>query len=749
MQMTAPAINDKVYQRQMDQELKQLLRMMRGITRNEVRLIKRAFEFAKEAHRGVRRKSGEPYILHPLAVATIVVQEMGLIDVTAVIAAFLHDVVEDTDVELDEIRRAYGSTVMEIVNGLTKISGSEAQTEIVSAQAETFRKVLLTISDDVRVVLIKIADRLHNMRTLGAMKHHKMLKVSSETLYIYAPLAHRLGLYKVKTELEDLAFKYSQPQSYEEIAQKLAASKIDAEAYIASFIEATKKAMKVTGLRYRVKSRYKSIYSIYAKMQRKQLPFEEVYDLYAIRIILDTRAGKERDDCWRVYSVLSGKYRPNPKRLRDWITVPKGNGYESLHTTLLGPDGNWIEVQIRTTRMDEIAEKGIAAHWKYKGDDKDDKFLTEWVGQIREILANPSLSALEALQKFKENLQPNDVFVFTPKGEMMRMPRHSTVLDFAYRIHTGLGDTAIGGKVNHRVVELDHELRPGDQVEVLTSRKGQPKEEWLRFVQTPKAKDQIRSALRRQRRNLVEAGKQMFEWRAQYYGISEDHPVMKELLAYFMMATPDDFYHALGAHKIELGRLLEFIKLKKEGRELSEDQFKDWETRRKVMAARLEEFGVKEDMLVLGKEQEIGKYILGKCCKPIPGDDILGFAEKEKITIHRTGCPKAISLMSQFGGKIIQANWTTREGHSDVTFLVAIRIVGHDKQGMLSDLVRIISKRMNLNIRKLNIESYQSMFEGIFHLYIRSQDELTFLLEKIKNVPNVYDATRYEVHEDE
>ncbi|MEL6135200.1 MAG: HD domain-containing protein, partial [Bacteroidota bacterium] len=385
----------------------------RSLNRQDNRVVQKAFEFAREALKDTRRKSGEPYILHPLAVANIIVKEMGLKDATATACALIHDVVEDTNIELSDIKRQFGPKIMEITNGLTKIASSEVKSELVSLQAETFRKILLTISDDVRVILIKLADRLHNMRTLGAMRKEKMLKIASETMYIYAPLAHRLGLYEIKTELEDLSFKYSDTNQYSEIAEKVQASKEEAQLYIQGFIEQVRKALRGTGLKYTVKSRYKSIYSIYQKMERKKLPFEEIYDLYAIRIILETRDGKEREDCWQVYSVLSGLYRPNPKRLRDWITNPKENGYESLHTTLLGPDGRWIELQIRSSRMDEIAEKGIAAHWIYKGDNEEEAFLSEWIAQIRKVLANPSLNALEAVREFKENLQPNDVIVFT------------------------------------------------------------------------------------------------------------------------------------------------------------------------------------------------------------------------------------------------------------------------------------------------------------------------------------------------
>ncbi|MEL6852023.1 MAG: RelA/SpoT family protein, partial [Bacteroidota bacterium] len=698
--MSEVLVNEtEFYEKQILRAYRAIIRPMKKTSRADKKTIRRAFEYARDAHHGVKRKSGEPYILHPLEVARIVVVEMGIEDPTSVVCALLHDVVEDTDAELGDIRREFGNKAMEIIDGLTKISGSSRIDRMDSTQAENFRKILLTISDDIRVVLIKLADRLHNMRTIGAMKQEKMLKITSETIYIYAPLAHRLGLYEIKTELEELSFRHSQQRTYEEIKAKLEASRDDAQAYVNRFISGIRRALKDTGVKFTVKSRYKSIYSIYSKMVRKNLPFEEIYDKYAIRIILETRDGREREDCWYVYSVISGLYKPNPKRLRDWITVPKDNGYESLHTTLRGPSGRWVEVQIRTTRMDDVAEKGIAAHWKYKEDGaKQEEFLTEWISQIRNILENPSLNALEAVREFRENLQPNDVFVFTPKGDMIRIPSTSTVLDFAYKIHTRIGDTAIGAKVNNRVVTLDQELKPGDMVEILTSKKQYPKKEWLRFTRTARAKDRIRSALRRERKEIEEQGRLLFTWKARQYDVDEHHPYMKELLAYFMIPTVEEFFFALGNHRIDTQRILEFIKMKKEGKTL-DSQLQEWENKNKKQDPTWADFGVNPDMLVLGKEDEIESYVVGKCCNPLPGDDILGFKdENNRIVIHRTGCEKAISLMSSFGANIIKAKWAENTG---VTFLAEIKVVGLDKQGMLNDIIRVISLRMKLNIRKV------------------------------------------------
>lgn len=743
MELT-PELVEK-YRKDVLNAYRRLMRPMRHCSKSERAILRKAFEYARDAHEGTRRKSGEPYILHPMEVAHIVIVEMGLDDPTSVIAALLHDVVEDTDIELEEIKREFGNTAANIIDGLTKISGSEFEEvfdESNSAQAENFRKILLTISDDIRVVLIKLADRLHNMRTLGSMRQEKMLKITSETLYLYVPLAHRLGLYNIKSELEDLCLAYSQPQLYEEISSKLSASKAGAQDYIEGFIKSARRHLRRSGLNFTIKSRFKSIYSIYAKMLRKNLPFEEIHDIYAIRIILETREGSEREDCWLIYSTISSLYRPNPKRLRDWITVPKENGYEALHTTVMGPNDQWVEVQIRTQRMDDVAEKGIAAHWKYKEDGElYDEALTEWIAQVRHILENPSLNALEAVREFKENLQPNDVFVFTPRGKLVRMPIASTVLDFAYQIHTRIGDTAIGAKLNNEVVTLEHPLRPGDQVEILTSKKQEPQREWLRFVQTNRAKNYIKTALRKREKEVIDKGRQLFEWRARQYGVNEEHAIMKELLAYFMEPTPDDFYLALGSHKINTNRISEFIQMKKEGKEVDHHHISEWERRRQEVKERLEEFGVTPDMLVLGKDQEIDSYTLAKCCDPLPGDDILGFMKGgNQIVIHRTSCPQAISLMSNFGSRIIKAKWA--KNSQDVAFLAAIKVVGLDKQGMLNDLIRIISLHMKLNIRKVSIESQGGMFEGLFHVYVHNSEELQMVMDRIDQLPHVYTVGR-------
>lgn len=730
------------YEQEIIRAYRRLLRQLSHLPKADRKLIRKAFEMAREAHASQKRKSGEPYILHPLEVARIVAAELGIDDPTSIICALLHDVVEDTEVELEDIQREFGNKAMHIINGLTKIStGPGLDAEVQSKQAETFRKILLTISDDIRVVLVKLADRLHNMRTMGAMREEKMRKITAETLYIYAPLAHRLGLYEIKTELEDLSFRFSNPQLYQQISEQLENKKKKARRYISRFVRSLKAELRGSEFSYTVKSRFKSIYSIYSKMQRKNLPFEEIFDIYAIRIILKSSPEKEREDCWRVYSLISNLYRPNPKRLRDWITVPKENGYESLHTTLMGPEGQWVEVQIRTTRMDDIAEKGIAAHWKYKEDGSvQDALLTEWIGRIRDILQNPDLDALEAVTEFKARLTPEDVFAYTPKGELVRLPFHSTALDFAYKIHTNIGHTAIGAKINTHTVPLDTQVRPGDQVEIINSKKIQVKEDWLRIVKTHKAKDSIRAILRKRKRRIIDSGRELFLRGARPYNIDETHHYFKELLAYFVLPDSDSFFYKLGKHTIDMERIQEFIRLKEAGEEIL-PLGKD------AAAPPEPDAPLDKDTLVLTDKMDIDKTALATCCTPIPGDEILGFHQGEVLVIHRTTCVNAIKLMAEFGSRIVNAKWHSKAS-DNVEFLVAIRVTGLDKQGMLIDLIRIISQKMKLNMRGVTIESHDGMFDGLFRIYVGSSDELTRLVTNIKKLQNVYSVGRVDTHQE-
>jgi len=715
------------------------------ITDKEKQDIRRAFIFAKDAHEGVRRKSGEPYILHPIAVAKIVA-EMGL-DALSVMCALLHDVVEDTNFDLDDMEREFGMTARIIIDGLTKISSMSVMDENHSIQAENFRKLFLTISDDIRAILIKLADRLHNMRTLGSMKEVKKLKIASETLYLYAPLAHRLGLYSIKSELEDLSFKSTEPKIYKEISEKLAASQMEAKEYIENFIELIRKALLPTGLKFIIKYRFKTPYSVFKKIEKKGVIFEEIFDLYAIRIIIDsTTREKEIEDCWRAYTRIARSYRPNLKRLRDWISVPKSNGYESLHLTVRGPKNQWVEVQIRTNRMDYAAEKGIAAHWRYKEDGElQDPNITEWIKRIREILENPELNALDAINEFKENLDLNDVYVFTPMNEMKRLPAGSTVLDFAYLIHTNIGSTSIGAKVNQKVVSLDTILKPGDQVEVLTSKTHEPQKEWLSFVKTRRARQHINTFLKKKRRDMVNKGRLIFNRGAKKYKVGEGHPYVKELLVYLGIRDIEEMFFAIGSKTISAEKIQEFIELKKAGKAIDQRYFDAWKLKygKKSKVEVLE--GLDMDTLVVGAEHNINQYTLGTCCQPIPGDDILGFWDKEDgVVIHRTSCKEARGLMSSFGSNIIRARWI--EGRESISFLVAVKVMGLDKRGMLIDILEVISKKMMLNMRKLTIDSQDGIFEGIFRLYVNNTFELEELIRALKKFPHIYSVVRCDMN---
>ncbi len=707
-------------------------------------ILKAAFNLANDAHKGIVRKSGEPYIFHPMAVATILVKEFGVADRISIVCAFLHDVVEDSSYELSDIEHQFGKHTAEIIDGLTKIVDATFDEDMISEQAENFRKILLTISDDIRVVIIKLADRLHNMRTLESMKKVSALKIASETLFIYAPLAHRLGLYEIKSELEDLSLKHSQPQVYEELYNRLEASKREFKDYIDAFIEQIRDNLQRTELKYYVKYRFKSIYSIYSKIHTKGVKFEEIYDLYAIRVILQTREDTEQDDCWLVYSNISRLFPPNPKRLRDWITTPKDNGYESLHTTVRGPEGRWVEVQIRTQRMDDVAEKGVAAHWKYKEDGElQDEFLTELISQVRETLENPSLTALEAVREFRENLQPNDVFVFTPKGRQVRLPVGSFVLDFAYKIHSDIGHKAIGAKVGNHVVGLEYQLRTGDVIEVLTSSVGTPAESWLNYVRTPRARDAVRLELRKARRELVEKGMHIVDWTRNRYNVENWEYILKELLAYFLIHNEEELYYQIGNKLLAAEKFREYIHKKQAGLPIERVDYERWEAERKRSESMFEEMGVQPDQLLVGKDTHIDHYVLAQCCRPVAGDDILGFEEKTQVVIHRATCPNAVRLMSSFGSRIVQARWMPNK--SDVAFLAALRIIGFDKQGMLTELTKVFSDKLKLNIRKVIIESMDGMFVGFFYVYVKNTEVLGELVDKLSELENVQSVTRHEV----
>jgi guanosine-3',5'-bis(diphosphate) 3'-pyrophosphohydrolase len=696
--------------------------------------IRKAFDIALEAHKDMRRKSGEPYIYHPIAVAHICAEEIGL-GTTSVVCALLHDVVEDTDLTLDDIRGLFGEKEAKIIDGLTKISGVFDQSS--SLQAENFRKMLLTLSEDVRVILIKLADRLHNMRTLESMKRDKQLKIASETLYLYAPLAHRLGLNAMKTELEDLGLKYTEPDVYEDIQQRLKEGEAERKKFITRFMVPIKEILEEQGLKAKIIGRPKSIYSIHNKIKTKGVPFEEIYDLFAIRIIIDTPPENEKSDCWRVYSIVTDFYHPSPERLRDWISTPKANGYESLHTTVMGLDGKWVEVQIRTVRMDELAEKGYAAHWKYK-DSANENQLDDWIRKIREILENPQENALEFLDDFKLNLFAEEIFAFTPKGEMKTLPINATALDFAFDIHTKVGEKCIGAKVNHKLVPLSYKLKSGDQVEVLTSNKQTPKEDWLNYVVTARAKAKIKNALKEERRKVAEDGREMLERKFNHLKIDFTVQNINELANYFRLPSSQELFYRVAVGNINLKHLKDFRQeqgkiVHKTGSIKKVDAAPSLE--QMVQAAR-----GKTDMLVIGENLNKIDYKLSPCCTPIPGDDVFGFVTiNEGIKIHRVNCPNAVQLLSNYAYRVVKAKWTSQEL---ISFLAGIRITGIDEVGLVSNITKIISNELNVNMRSISFDTNDGTFEGSVTVFVQDTNHLTELMKKLKKVHGVLTVAR-------
>jgi guanosine-3',5'-bis(diphosphate) 3'-pyrophosphohydrolase len=717
-----------------------LLRAVKpGLSDDDKKQIRAAFNMALDAHKDMRRKSGEPYILHPLAVAQIVAEDIGL-DATAVVAALLHDVVEDTHVRLEEIEKIFGKKVASIVDGLTKISGVFEQGS--SQQAENFRKMLLTLSDDVRVILIKLSDRLNNMRTLEYMERDKQLKIASETLYLYAPLAHRLGLYAFKTELEDLALKYTEPEVYKMIDSKLQETSKERARFIKEFSEPVIEELKEQGLKFEIRGRPKSIHSIWNKMRKQGVSFEEIYDLFAIRIIIDADAAEEKADCWKAYSVVTDFYYPNPDRLRDWISTPKANGYESLHTTVMGPSGKWVEVQIRSRRMDEVAEKGYAAHWKYKESTAAESALDEWVNKIRELLQNPDSNALDFIDEFKLNLFSDEIFVFTPTGDLKKLPTGSTALDFAFDIHTDIGAHCIGAKVNHRLVPLSHKLKSGDQVEILTSSKQKPKEDWLTYVVTARAKAKIKAALKEDKRRVAEDGKEILERKFRHLKIEFNQSNINELLLYYRLPSSQELYFRIAKEIIDVGDLKEFVNNKgliKAAAPQPQPEKPEQSLEEIVRSVR-----GKSDMLVIGDTMERFDYKLSPCCNPIPGDDVFGFITiNEGIKIHRVNCPNAIHLMSNYAYRIVKAKWTSK---AELAFLAGIKIIGIDNVGVINKITKVISSDLKVNMRSVNFDSKDGMFEGTIMLFVHDTGHLTKLMSKLKNISGITTVNRIDTN---
>lgn len=706
--------------------------------RKKVEIIERAYRFAREAHKGVRRRSGEPYILHPISVAKIVISELGL-GSTSICAALLHDVVEDTEYTKEDIEAAFGKKIADIVEGLTKISGGIFGDKA-SVQAENFRKLLLSMSTDIRVVLIKMADRLHNMRTLGSLRPEKQYKIAGETLYVYAPLAHRLGLFKIKQELEDLAFRYEHPQTYKEIMEYVDQSHEQREKIVEEFVAPVRKKLDAAGFKYEIKARVKSVYSIYNKMKKKQVSLDEIYDIYAVRVVFECDDEENaKVQCWQIYTYFADGHKTHPDRLRDWLSAPKANGYQALHLTAMGPDGKWIEVQIRSRKMHEIAELGYAAHWKYKtGDKDDDSELDNWMNTIKDILANPEPSAIDFLDTIKLNLYASEIYVFTPKGDLQILPKGATVLDMAYAIHTELGAHCIAGKINHRLVPLSHELSSGDQVEIITSDSQSPQSEWLKFCRTAKAQTAIRSMMKKDYKGLVERGSRLFMEFMSKEGIEPTNEVVSKILGRFHLKNRDELYVMLANDEILLP-VEELRKMTESRQSLFSKLLRNpFSTKKKDEAGSSEKINRKE-IYVLYSDEKFSNYRIEDCCCPIPGDDVLGFVDDdEKVVLHKADCAVATRLKSTYGNRLVATRW---ERHAD-KFVVTISIDGIDRKGMLEDLTAVLSRELCINIRGLNIKADQEVFHCDLTAQVDSTATVELICSSLKKIKGVKFAKR-------
>ncbi len=711
--------------------------------RKKVEIIERAYRFAKKAHQGIRRRSGEPYILHPIAVAKIASQEIGL-GSTSICAALLHDVVEDTDYTVEDIERQFGSKIAELVSGLTKISGGIFGDKA-SLQAENFRKLLLTMCEDIRVVLIKMADRLHNMRTLGSMAPNKQYKIAGETLYIYAPLAYRLGLFNIKTELEDLSFKYEHPQVHEKITRQICESEERRQAIYSDFSQPILERLNDMGFEYEAKARVKSAFSIWRKMEAKHIPFEEVYDLYAVRIIFDCDdPAHEKNVAWNIYSAITDIYRLHPERTRDWISNPKANGYQALHLTVMGSDGNWVEVQIRSRRMDEIAEKGFAAHWKYKvGEGEEESELHQWLSTIKDILEDPTPNAVDFLDTLKLNLFAAEIVVFTPKGELITLPANSTVLDVAFTLHTQIGSKCIAGKVNHKLVPLSHKLSSGDQVEVLTSQTQTPKAEWEQLLASAKARTRLRKALRHEQAPMIEKGKQILQTFLSDAEVKATNEVITKIMAYYHIHTRESLYYKLGAEEISLdGYVLK--ESPKTSPNLLKKIFRIGVNKAKNTANATptiitpEKINLKE-IYDLHFDANSQNFVFSDCCRPVPGDDVMGFLNDNKqVEVHTLSCPRAQLLKAGYGSRIVATRWATIQN----TFPAQIHIEGVDRHGILQELTQLISNQLNIDIRSLHIDTENEVFRCRLNVRVMDTKVISNLCNKIKKISGVQSAVR-------
>ena len=726
--------------KQIARQYKELLRISyQTLTDDDKKLIRRAFDTAVDAHKDQRRKSGEAYIFHPIAVAKIVASEIGL-DATSIAAALLHDVVEDTKYTLEDLRSMFGETVAKIVDGLTKISSLKKDMNV-SLQAENFRKMLLTLNDDVRVIIIKIADRLHNMQTMDAMRPDKQIKIASETLYIYAPLAHRIGLYNIKTELEDLGLKYTEPDVYHDILTRIKESKEDQDAYIKEFSRVIQDSLDKEELDYNIKGRPKSIYSINRKIKSQNISFDEIYDKFAIRIIYRSEPSQEKFLAWKIYSIVTDHFRPNPTRLRDWISSPKSTGYEALHITVMGPKGRWVEVQIRSERMNEIAEKGYAAHYKYKqGDNKKDeeRGFEEWVTRLQEALESPDVNAVDFVEQFKLNLYSKEIFVFTPQGDLKSLPKGSTPLDFAFSIHTEIGIHTRGARVNSKLVPLSHELKSGDQVEIITSDNAKPNINWLDYANTARARAKIKSSLKDEKKEIAEEGKAVLARKLKAQKIHFNEKSINELVDHFHLKTSLDLFYRVGIGKIDNKMLKEFansrsnpivsyFKSKMKKPQVSIDLDK-------------EEFSAKYDQLVFGKEEEKLEYKLSNCCNPIPGDTVFGFISvNDGIKVHKKDCPNALQLQSNYAYRIIQAKWIDS---SQQDFKAVINLQGIDNLGLVSEITQEISSNMHVNMKNLNFDSSDGIFSGRITLVVKNNNILNTIIQRLKKINGIDKVSR-------
>ena len=730
--METKNISEELDKKLILRDYRKLLRYSQSvISKDDLVLIKKAFKISLEAHKDMRRKSGEPYILHPLAVAQICVKELGL-DSKSIICALLHDVVEDTDITLNYLEKEFGKPVSKICDGLTKISGFFSPE--ISKQAENFKKMILTISDDLRVILIKLADRLHNMRTLDSMNRKSQIKIASESIYIYAPLAHRLGIFSIKTELEDLYLKYTNYKDYISIVKKLSSSKEKRDKFIKSFIRPIKRKTKDLNNKIKIFGRPKSIFSIYNKMKKQDITFEEVYDLFAIRIILDSTLVEEKSICWRIYSIVTDCYQPNPDRLKDWVSTPKSNGYESLHTTVMSNSGQWVEVQIRTKRMDDIAEKGFAAHWKYKENSKSDNKLDKWINNVREFLDQNDSSALELLEDFKSELYNDEVFVFTPKGDLITLPFNSTVLDFAFAIHSEIGLKCIGGKINQKLVPLNHIVKNGDQINILTSKNQKPSEDWLNIVVSSKSKSAIKQSFSKGKTNHFSIGKEILKRKLNNLKIDFEKNI-SPIANYFGYKNVVDFYFDIGKDKIDL----KILKNYKESISLEKKKIK---SKSNTKPKKISKKFSNDNYIVLDDRVGLMDYKFSDCCNPIPGDDVFGFITiNDGVKIHRTNCKNSPELLSKYAYRILKAKWYSK---NEISFLSSLKIKGTDRVGIIDDISKIISSELKVNMKSISINSNSGVFEGKIQLYVNNTSHLLRLIKKLEKIRNVIKVSRFE-----